>query len=87
MRDWVRRALTRTFILPTKGRGKQVKKYQLPPSEALVWGCVILLIFFTALIALQALHLIVTGKFSAEVWGGIMTLIGVFVGAFFGGRA
>lgn len=88
MRDLMRRTLTRTVVLPMKGkRGKQTLKVQLPPSEALVWGCVLLLIFFSALVALQALHLIVTGKLSAEIWAGIMTLVGVFVGAFFGGRA
>lgn len=88
MRKWIRHALTRTVILPAeKKKGKQTRKMQLPPPEALIYGVVLLLVFFIVLSALQALHLLVTGKLSAEIWSGIMVLIGVLVGAFFGGRS
>lgn len=88
MLNFIRKALTRTVMLPPKRkRGKQAKKLQLPPKDAFVYGFILLLAFFITLCALQALHLLVTGKLSAEIWAGIMTLIGVLVGAFFGGRA
>lgn len=88
MRDLMRRALTRTVVLPMKGkRGKQTVKVQLPPGEALVWGCVLLLVFFVALVLLQIAHLLIMRAWNDAVWAGLTLLLGVFVGAFFSKKA
>lgn len=87
MKGWIRRALTRTIIMPTRGRGKQAEKYQLPPPEALVWGVVLAIVFFCGFCALQIIHMLAFGSWNSEVWAGIMLIVGIILGAFFGGRA
>ena len=88
MRDWIRRALTRTVTLQTRGkRAKQAEKVQLPPPEALVWGVLLAIIFFCGFCALQIIHMLKFGAWNSEVWAGMMLIVGIILGAFFGGRA
>jgi len=87
MRDWIRRALTRTVTVRSKGKGKQTEKYQLPPPEALVWGVVLAIIFFCGFCALQIVHMLAFRSWNSEVWAGMMLIVGIILGAFFGGRA
>jgi len=86
MINWMRRALTRTIMLPGQKRGKQEIKYQLPPSEILVYGVALLMVFFVVLAALQVAHMLILRGWSDAIWAGMMVLMGAFVGAFFGGR-
>lgn len=87
MRDWIRRALTRTVTLPTKGkRGKKTEKVQVAPSGRLVYGAALALVFFAGMAGLQIAHLIVLREWNEGLWAAIAGMVGLIVGFFFGGR-
>jgi len=80
MKDWVRKALTRTVA--RKGpRGKE-QIIEVPPSQRLLYAVYFSLGMVACLTILEAVHLIVLGKWNAEVFTVIAGLIGNITGIF-----
>lgn len=84
--NFIRRALTRTIMLPGRKRAKQQNKYQLPPRESLVYGITVAIAFFFGLCALQIAHMLILGSWNDAIWAGLTFISGIVLGAFFGGR-
>jgi len=76
MRNLIRKALTKT--IPTK-RGRQV---EVPPSERLLYAVYFSLGMVACLTVLEAVHLIVLGKWNPEIFSAISLLIGNIAGIF-----
>ncbi len=66
------------------GRGKKVEKVEIPPGEALVYGVAVVFLFFFSLVALQIFYMVTFHDWSSDVWNGIMLVLGVVLGFFFG---
>ena len=76
MNDPVRKALT-----------QQRGTLEIPPSDTLVYAIYFSIIALLCLTALQAVHMIVTGRFSSEIFAAITLIIGTILGTFFGQKA
>jgi len=68
-------------------RGKKTRQPKpqtvaLPPSERFVWFMTALIISLVGTIVLEAIHIIVTGRLSTELFTVISGLIGSFTTAF-----
>jgi hypothetical protein len=76
MRNPLRKALTKTIPLR---KGRQV---EVPPSERLLYAVYFSLGMVTCLTVLEVIHLIVLGKWNAEIFTVIAGLIGNITGIF-----
>lgn len=85
LRDWIKRALTRTEYEKV-GRGKKVKKVELPPSERLVRGIQFAFFALALLTVLELAYLLVFKTWSNEVFAAITGLIGTVTGVFLTAR-
>lgn len=80
MKNWVRKALTHTMAC--KGpRGKQHVKV-VPPSKRLVYAVYFSLGMVTCLTLLEIAHLLILGRWNAEIFTVIAGLIGNITGIF-----
>lgn len=82
LRDWIKRALTRTEYEKV-GRGKKV---ELPPSERLVRGIQFAFFALALLTVLELAYLFVLKTWSNEVFAAITGLIGTVTGVFLTAR-
>ncbi|RLC80968.1 MAG: hypothetical protein DRI61_04625 [Chloroflexi bacterium] len=76
MRNPLRKALTKTIQVK---RGHRV---EVPPSERLLYTVYFSLGMVGCLTALEALHLIVLGRWNAEIFSVIAGLVGNITGIF-----
>lgn len=76
MKNLIRKALTKTI---TVRKGRQI---QVPPSERLLYAVYFSLGMVGCLTVLEAAHLIVLGRWNAEVFTVISGLIGNITGIF-----
>lgn len=80
MHDWIKKALTKT--IQRKGpRGKD-EIISVQPSERLVYAVYFSLGMVACLTALEAVHLIVLGKWNSEIFTVIAGLVGNITGIF-----
>jgi len=79
MKDVIKKALTRKVSVK-RGRGMQT--IEIPPSQRLVYAVYFSLGMVGCLSALEIVHLIVLGKWNAEVFTVIAGLIGNITGIF-----
>ena len=76
MRNPVRKALTKTIQIK---RGRRV---EVPPSERLLYAVYFSLGMVACLTMLEAVHLIVLGRWNSEVFTVISGLVGNITGIF-----
>ena len=76
MKNPLRKALTKTIQIK---RGRQV---EVPPSEKLLYAVYFSLGMVACLTALEAVHLIVLGKWNSEIFTVISGLVGNVTGIF-----
>ena len=76
MRNPIRQALTRTIQIK---RGRQV---EVPPSQKLLYAVYFSLGMVACLTVLEAVHLIVLGKWNPEIFNAISLLVGNITGIF-----
>ena len=76
MKNPLRKALTKTIQIK---RGRQV---EVPPSERLLYAVYFSLGMVACLTALEAVHLIVLGKWNSEIFTVISGLVGNVTGIF-----
>jgi hypothetical protein len=81
MKNPIRKALTKT--IPAR-KGRQV---EVPPSQRLLYAVYFSLGMVACLTALEAVHLIVLGKWNPEIFSAISLLIGNITGIFLTQRA
>jgi len=74
--DPIRRVLTR--------RRGQV---EIPPDDAVVYAIYFSIAALFCLTTLEAIHILVVGSFSNEIFAAIMLVIGTILGAFFGHKS
>jgi hypothetical protein len=85
MRDWVKRALTRT--LARKGpRGKR-EIIVVEPNEKLVLGVKFAISMTVCLTALEIAHIALLGKWNSEIFSAITGLSGTVIGIFLSHKA
>jgi len=90
MRSWLRKTLTKrvtTYIGEGDIRSKKVRMKEVPPSQRLVYGVFFAIASLLCLTALEATYILVLRSFSSEIFGGIMLVVGVILGTFFGVKA
>ena len=80
MRDWIKKALTRK--ISRKGRRGKEQIIIVPPSEKLLYAVYFSLGMVACLTVLEAVHLIVLGKWNAEIFTVIAGLVGNITGIF-----
>lgn len=78
--SWVRRALTKK--LTRKGPKGRQQVIVVPPSERLLYTVYFSLSMTMCLTVLEAVHLVVLGKWNAEIFAVIAGLIGNITGIF-----
>ena len=76
MKNPLRKALTKTIQIK---RGRQV---EVPPSEKLLYAVYFSLGMVACLTVLEAVHLIVLGKWNSEIFTVISGLVGNITGIF-----
>jgi hypothetical protein len=82
MKDWVRKALTKTVA--RKGpRGKE-QTIVIPPSDTLVLIVKFSVAMTLCLTALEITHVIVLQRWSSEVFSAISSLTGTILGVLIG---
>jgi len=86
MSSWVRRALTRVEHRSAGGRGKKLRRVEIPPSERLVYGLCFSFVALIGLVLLEALHIVFLRSFSSEVFAAITGVIGTISGVFLTSR-
>jgi hypothetical protein len=85
MRDWVKRALTRTVA--RKGpRGKR-EIIVVEPNEKLVLGVKFAIAMTACLSALEVAHMAFLGRWNSEIFAAITGLSGTVTGIFVGQKA
>jgi len=75
----IRQALTRTIRTMHKRKQIEVK---VAPSERLLYAVYFSLGMVACLTVLEAVHLIVLGKWNAEIFNAILLLVGNITGIF-----
>ncbi len=97
---FIRSAFTQVIVVPEGPEmlksgmksGRMVKRRRKPrtvevaPGERFVWGMMALIIALVGSIALEAVHIVVTGRLSAELLVVISGLVGSFTTAFLLGK-
>ena len=78
--SWVRRALTKK--LTRKGPKGRQQVIVVPPSERLLYAVYFSLGMTICLTVLEAVHLVVLGKWNTEIFAVIAGLIGNITGIF-----
>jgi len=76
MKNPIRKALTKT--IPAR-KGRQV---EVPPSERLLYAVYFSLGMVACLTALEAVHLIILGRWNSEIFTVISGLVGNITGIF-----
>ena len=76
MKNPIREALTKTIQL------KKGVEWEIPPSKKLLYTVYFSLSMVACLTVLEAVHLIVLGKWNAEIFSAISLLIGNVTGIF-----
>ena len=80
MSNWIKKALTKT--VQRKGPRGKAEIIILQPSERLVYAVYFSLGMVACLTALEAVHLIVLGKWNSEIFTVIAGLVGNITGIF-----
>ncbi|MDH7564706.1 MAG: hypothetical protein QHH24_07535 [Candidatus Bathyarchaeota archaeon] len=80
MTDWVKKALTKTT------RQKAVAEVTEPDIK-LIYGVKLALALIFSLTALEAIHLLVLGRWNSEIFSAITALTGTVTGIFISQRA
>jgi len=82
MKDFVKKALTRTFAV--KGSRGKTQHVEIPPNQKLVYGIYFAITALIGLIILQVAHMAFLRTWNTEIFAGITFIIGTILGAFFG---
>jgi len=85
LRNYIESALTKTEYRKM-GRGKKVKRVELPPSERLVMGIQFAFFALALLTVLELAYLFMLKTWSNEVFAAITGLIGTITGVFLTAR-
>jgi len=85
MREWIRKALTRSTAV-RGSRGGTVYRV-VPPEPKLVYGVYFVIAGLIGLISLEIVHLIVLRAWNSEIFAAITGLIGTILGVFFGSKS
>jgi len=83
---WIRKALTKRVLRSTYHVRRKVAMTEVAPSEKLVLGVSFAIVALICLTILQATYMIVFRNFSNEIFNGIMFVIGIILGTFFGAK-
>lgn len=86
LRDRIRNAFTRTIWVQI-GRGKKLRRLEVPPSQRLVLFLQLSIVALICLSIIEALHIIVLCSFNWEVFAAITGLIGTITGGLVSKRA
>jgi len=82
---WLRKALMKRLWLETDTKvSKKVRMKEVPPSEKVVYGVTFAIAALLCLTALEIVYMVVVKQFSSEIFSGIMLVIGIILGTFFG---
>lgn len=83
MLKWLRRALTKRRITPaTENRRERMEEVE--PSDRFVLSVALMIIFFTGLVALEVVYMLVFDEWNEVVFNGVMLIVGSIVGSLFG---
>jgi len=85
LKETIRRALTKR-VWTRKGRRKELRLEEIPPSERLVLFVQFTMLTVAALTALELAHLIVLGRWNNEIFAAITGLIGTITGLLLGAK-
>ena len=85
MLDWLREALTRRRAVAVDP-DRRVRIVEEPPSDRFVLIIALMIVFFSGLVALEVVHMLILGAWSDVVFNGIMLLVGTIVGTIWGQR-
>ena len=83
MRNWLRKALTKTVWIET-GASRKVRMREVPPSERLVLAMCFAIAALIALSVLEALHIVFLGSFNDAIFNAINGLVGTIIGIIIG---
>lgn len=83
MRDWIRRALTRSRLL-RHGKLKKLERVEEPPSERVVLAVQFCMVAAAGLSAIEVAHILALRSWNPEVFVAITGLIGTITGVFLG---
>jgi hypothetical protein len=75
MKDWIKKALTRT--IQPKGKRQAIT---IPPDPRLVYGVKFTIATTLTLTALEITHMIFLGKWNSEIFAAITGLTGTITG-------
>ena len=90
----IEKALTKKLVIlvetPRSGKRRKtaakMETIEIPPSTKLVYGLYFIVIFISALTAIQITHLIVLGSFHNELFHLMNSLISITIGSIFGAK-
>jgi len=81
----IRKGLRKRRVDET-GTGRRVRMSEEEPSDRFVLIIVLMIVFFTGLLGLEIIHMIVMGEWNEIVFNGIMLVVGTIVGAIWGNQ-
>jgi hypothetical protein len=85
MRDFIKRALTKTIQIRTaQGNTQQI---DIPPDKKLLYGMYFALLALIMLTALETTYMIIFQTFNNEIFSAMMLVVGTILGAFYGQKS
>ncbi|MDH5440571.1 MAG: hypothetical protein OEZ48_01330 [Candidatus Bathyarchaeota archaeon] len=85
MKEWIRKALTKT-VWTKHGKRRELKLSREPPSERLVMITEFSIAAIVALTVIEVVHIFVLRSWNSEVFAAITGLIGSITGLFVGAK-
>ena len=84
---WFRNLLRRGLVKKRTVEVGPVRKVRIReeyPSDRFVLIIMLMIVFFTGLVALEIFHMVLLGSWNEVVFNGIMLVVGTIVGAIWG---
>ena len=86
MKEWIRKALTKT-VWTKHGKRRELRLSQEPPSERLIMITEFSIAAIAALTVVEVVHVIILRSWNAEVFTALSGLIGTITGIVIGSKA
>ena len=84
MKERISKLLTKKVLVKS---GEKIRRVEIPPSQALVYGVLTAIATLILLTALEIAHIAFMNKFNAEIFATITLIVGTLLGTFFGQKA
>jgi hypothetical protein len=84
VKEQISKLLTKKVLVKS---GEKVKRVEIPPSQALVYGVLAAIATLVSMVTLEVAHMAFLGNFNTEIFASITLIVGTLLGTFFGQKA